>query len=56
VALGSDFDGTVTTPFDASGMSLLTEALMKEGLSTDEIAKIMGGNVVRFLRDNLPAS
>jgi membrane dipeptidase len=54
VALGSDFDGAVTVPFDASGMPLVTEALMKQGFSQDEMAKIMGGNVVRFLEQNLP--
>ncbi len=54
VALGSDFDGAVTEPFDASGMVLITEALLKQGLTEDEIAKIMGGNVVRFLGENLP--
>ncbi len=36
VGLGSDFDGAVATPFDATGMALLTEALLAEGLSDDE--------------------
>ena len=54
VALGSDFDGAVTEPFDASGMALITEALMKQGFTEEEIAKAMGGNVVRFLEGNLP--
>lgn len=54
VALGSDFDGAVTEPFDASGMALITEALIKQGLAPDQIAKIMGGNVVSFLEANLP--
>ena len=54
VALGSDFDGSVTVPFDASGMALLTEALMKQGFSNAEIAKVMGGNVVQFLEKQLP--
>lgn len=54
VALGSDFDGSVTVPFDASGMSLLTEALLKEGFSDSEIRKIMGENTVEFFRQNLP--
>ncbi len=53
VALGSDFDGAVTEPFDASGMALITEALMRQGFTDDEIAKVMGGNVVRFLEANL---
>lgn len=54
VGLGSDFDGAVTTPFDASGWPLLTDALLKEGFSEEEIRKIMGENVVRVLLEALP--
>jgi len=54
VALGSDYDGTVEVPFDASGMVLLTEALMKAGFGAEEIGKVMGGNQMRFLLENLP--
>lgn len=54
VALGSDFDGSVKTVFDASGMALITEALLRENFSEEEIAKIMGGNVLRLLGENLP--
>src|SRR5262249_35816391 len=54
VALGSDFDGGTTTPFDASGWSLITDALLAEGFSEPEIRKIMGENVVRVLRETLP--
>ena len=54
VGLGSDFDGAVTTPFDASGLPLLTEALLAEGFREDEIAAVMGGNVLRVLQDTLP--
>ncbi|MGE0502135.1 MAG: dipeptidase [Rhizobiaceae bacterium] len=54
VALGSDYDGTVTVPFDASGMVLLTEALMKAGFNAGQIGQIMGGNQIRFLMENLP--
>jgi membrane dipeptidase len=56
VALGSDFDGAVPVPFDASGMALLTEALLAEGLAPDAIAAVMGGNVFRLLEVTLPAS
>jgi membrane dipeptidase len=54
VALGSDFDGGTTTPFDASGWSLVTDALLAEGFSEPETRKIMGENVVRVLRETLP--
>ncbi len=54
VALGSDFDGSVKVPFDTSGEALVTEALMDENFTDEEIAEIMGGNVVRILSENLP--
>ncbi len=54
VGLGSDFDGAVPTPFDATGMPLLTEALLAEGLSETDIAAVMGGNAVRVLAAGLP--
>ena len=55
VALGTDFDGTVSVPFDAAGLPHLTEALMDAGFSPDEIEQVMGGNVIRVLRRTLPA-
>ena len=55
VGLGSDFDGAVPTPFDATGMPLLTEALLAEGLSEVEIGAVMGGNALRVVRAGLPA-
>jgi membrane dipeptidase len=54
VALGSDFDGAVTTPFDASGWVLVTDALLQEGFAEQDIRKIMGENVVRVLLQGLP--
>jgi microsomal dipeptidase-like Zn-dependent dipeptidase len=54
VALGTDFDGTVEPPFDATGLPQLTEALLDAGFSAAEVQQIMGGNVVRFLRATLP--
>ena len=53
VALGSDFDGSVTTPFDTAGLSLLVDEMLKQGLSSLEIDAIMGGNLKRFLLENL---
>ncbi len=55
VGLGSDFDGTVTTPFDTAGLVELTDALLAEGLGEVEIRKIAGENVQRVLRGNLPS-
>jgi len=54
VGLGSDFDGAVPVPFDASGLVLLTDALIDTGFADDEIAKVMGGNARRLLADVLP--
>jgi microsomal dipeptidase-like Zn-dependent dipeptidase len=54
VGLGSDFDGAVPTPFDVSGMAVLTATLLAEGLDEATIAAVMGGTAVRFLRETLP--
>jgi microsomal dipeptidase-like Zn-dependent dipeptidase len=54
VALGSDFDGAVTTPFDASGMLALTDALLGVGFSEEDVARVMGGNALRVLEGTLP--
>ncbi len=55
VGLGSDFDGGTHTPFDTTGLVQLTEALLADGFSEEEIRKIMGANEVRLLRQVLPA-
>jgi membrane dipeptidase len=54
VALGSDFDGAVTEPFDTSGLVKITEAMMEAGFSENEIRGVMGENAVTFFRENLP--
>ncbi|MNF60361.1 Membrane dipeptidase [compost metagenome] len=54
VALGSDFDGAVHTPFDTSGLAQLTQGLQDAGFSESDIAAIMGGNVRRLLLETLP--
>lgn len=54
VALGSDFDGFVATPIDASQMASLTEALLAADFSEAEIRAIMGLNVQRVLSRVLP--
>jgi membrane dipeptidase len=54
VGLGSDFDGAVSVPFDTTGLPLLVDALLAAGLREEDIAKVMGGNVVRLLAASLP--
>ena len=56
VGLGSDFDGAVPVPFDASGMAQLTDALLDAGVAEDAIAAVMGGNALRLLAETLPAT
>ena len=53
VAVGSDWDGSPAV-IDASGLPLLTEAMLKGSFSPKEVAAIMGGNVLRVLRQTLP--
>ncbi len=55
VALGSDFDGAVTTPVDVTGVKMLVPELRAVGFGESEIAALMGGNVRDFLLANLPA-
>lgn len=54
VALGSDYDGAIEAPFDATGIVQITDALLREGFKEDEIRKIMGENVIRMLHLYLP--
>jgi microsomal dipeptidase-like Zn-dependent dipeptidase len=54
LALGSDFDGAVATPFDATGLVQITDAMLQAGFSDAEISQAMGGNQIRFLLENLP--
>ncbi|NND83462.1 MAG: dipeptidase [Gammaproteobacteria bacterium] len=54
VALGSDFDGSVTTALDTSELAAITKALLGLGVQPEEIRAVMGGNMLLFLADNLP--
>ncbi|WJG09762.1 dipeptidase [Aliiglaciecola sp. LCG003] len=54
VALGSDFDGAVTTAFDSSQLVFITQALLDKNVDESVIAKVMGGNMLAFLQKNLP--
>jgi len=53
VALGSDFDGSVTTRFDTAQLVQVTQALMQDGWSEEEIRAVMGGNALRVLENGL---
>lgn len=55
VALGSDFDGSVATPLDTSQLSSLTQQMLSQGFSEEEIRAVMGENTMRFLAKNLPS-
>jgi microsomal dipeptidase-like Zn-dependent dipeptidase len=56
VGLGSDFDGSTTTGFDASQVIAVTQALLTIGFSDADIRKVMGGNVLRLLRTGIAPS
>jgi len=51
VGLGSDFDGTTKTPW---GVIVITDALLKAGLSADDVSRVMGGNALEYLMRTLP--
>tara|TARA_R100000322_G_scaffold60379_10_gene37325 strand:- start:6521 stop:7693 length:1173 start_codon:yes stop_codon:yes gene_type:complete len=53
VALGSDYDGTVTTAFDTAELASLTQAMLDVGLTEAQIRKVSGENMIRVLRDRL---
>jgi membrane dipeptidase len=54
VALGSDFDGAVATPFDSTGLISIAEGLLQAGLSQSDVKLIMGQNVQNLLMKHLP--
>jgi membrane dipeptidase len=53
VGLGSDFDGTVHTPFDSRGVKQITQELLNRGYTVESIRKIMGENALRILKQGL---
>lgn len=55
VALGSDFDGAVVTPWDTRGVVAITDGLLAAGMSRADIRAVMGENVMRFLLEALPS-
>ena len=54
VALGSDYDGTVTTTFDTSELAVITDNLLQLGMSEADIRLVMGENSIRYFLENLP--
>lgn len=54
LSLGSDYDGGVPVGFDTSDLALITQALIEKGVEQTAIAKVMGGNMLRFLQQELP--
>jgi membrane dipeptidase len=54
VALGSDYDGAVPVAFDTSQLAILTAEMQAAGFTEEEMAKVMGGNAIRFFREQLP--
>ncbi len=54
IALGSDWDGAVTTSFDATDLVRITNALLDAGMSESVVAKVMGENLLRLLGATLP--
>ncbi|SFT02033.1 membrane dipeptidase [Sphingobacterium wenxiniae] len=55
VAVGSDYDGIESAPQgleDVSKFPVLTEALLNRGYSSEDVAKIMGLNFLRILKEN----
>lgn len=50
IALGSDFDGATTTRFDTSLLEQVTQALLDEDFTDDEIRAVMGQNALRVIR------
>jgi len=54
VALGSDYDGATTVSFDTSQLRVLTQAMLDAGLAPESVTKILGGNILRVMREVLP--
>ena len=53
VALGSDYDGATTVRFDTSQLAQVTQALLDEGFTAEDIRAVMGGNALRVIRAGL---
>jgi len=56
VALGSDYDGTVTTSLDTSELAAITHELLVQGMNESQIRKVMGENAKRFFAEPIVQS
>ena len=54
LALGSDFDGAVTTAFDTTTLAAIVDGLLVDGWNEYEIRGVMGENALRVLGETLP--
>ena len=56
IALGGDLDGIPTNPYfpDCAAVPKIADYLLAAGFTSSEVNRIMGDNVIRFLRENLP--
>ncbi|HLL53597.1 MAG TPA: membrane dipeptidase, partial [Myxococcaceae bacterium] len=55
VGLGSDFDGITSTPQgidSAADLPKITAALVERGYSREDLLKILGGNLLRVMRES----
>lgn len=53
VALGSDYDGATTVRFDTSQLVQVTQALLDESFTPEEIRAVMGENALRVIKAGL---
>jgi membrane dipeptidase len=54
IALGSDFDGGIHIPFDATEMVAITDALLAAGLDEESVRLVMGENILNLFLEYLP--
>jgi membrane dipeptidase len=54
IALGSDYEGVTSVPFDTSKLVCFTQALLDIGLSELQIKQVMGDNMLQYLKLHLP--
>ena len=53
VALGSDYDGATTVRFDTGQLTQVTQALLDEGFTPDQIRLAMGMNALRLIEKGI---